>query len=64
MKKDILTLVSECDTCQRNKGEMVKALGPFQPFPIPPTLWIYISMEFIACLPNDGNKSVIMVVVD
>jgi hypothetical protein len=39
-------------------------MGTLQPLPIPPTIWKYISMDFITGLPKSGNKSVIMVVVD
>jgi hypothetical protein len=56
--------VDECDTFQCNKGETVKTPGTLQPLPIPPAIWIDISMEFIIGLPKYGNKSVIMVVVD
>ena len=49
---------------QRNKGETVKYPGTLQPLLIPPTIWRDISMDFITGLPNSGNKSVIMVVVD
>jgi hypothetical protein len=64
MKHDIHTFVVECDTCQCHKGETVKSLGTLQPLPIPHTIWTDISMDFIVGLPNSGNKSVIMVVVD
>jgi hypothetical protein len=64
MKQDIHTFVVECDTCQCNKGETVKAPGTLQPLSIPPTIWRDISMDFIVGLPKSGNKSVIMVVVD
>ena len=63
MKNDILTFVVECDTCQWSKGETVKSLDPLPPFPIPPTLWIDISIEFIVGIPKYSNKSIIMVVV-
>jgi hypothetical protein len=56
--------VAECDTCQCNKGETIKILGTLQPLPIPPTIWMDISMDFIVGLPKYGNKSIIMVVVD
>jgi hypothetical protein len=56
--------VVECDTCQCNKGETIKAPGTLQPLLIPPTIWTDISMDFIVGLPKSGNKSVIMVVVD
>eukprot|EP00253_Pinus_taeda_P029353 PITA_29353 len=64
MKKDILTVVAECNVCQRHKGEIVKAPGTLQPLPIPSSIWIEVSMDFITSLPKLGNKSVIMVVVD
>jgi IS30 family transposase len=56
--------MAECDTCQHNKGETIKAPGTLQPFPIPPTIWTYISMDFIVGLPKSNNNSAIMVVVD
>jgi hypothetical protein len=64
MKQDIHNFVTECDVCQRNKGETVKSLDTLQPLLIPPTIWKDISMDFITSLPKSGNKSVIMVVVD
>ena len=64
MKKDIVTFVEKCDTCQWDKGKRVKALSPLKPFPTPLTLRTYISIDFIAGLPKAGNKLVIMVVVD
>jgi hypothetical protein len=64
MKHDICKFVAECEVCQRNEGETVKSLGTLQTFPIPPTIWKDISMDFITCLPKSRNKLVIMVVVD
>jgi hypothetical protein len=64
MKQDVHTFVAECEVCQCNKGETVKALGTLQPLLIPPAIWRDISMDFIVGLPKSGNKSVIMVVVD
>ena len=64
MKKDILTVLIECDSYQWNKGETVKTPRALKPFPIPPTLWKYTSMEFIVSLPKDGNKLVMIMVVD
>lgn len=54
----------ECDTYQRNKGEMVKSLVALQPLPIHATIWIEISINFIMELTNERNKSNIVVVVD
>jgi hypothetical protein len=56
--------VAECDTCQRNKGKIVKPPRTLQPLMLPPTAWMNISMDFIVGLPKSGNKSVIMVVMD
>jgi hypothetical protein len=64
MKQDVCTFVDECDVCQHNKGEIVKAPGTLQPFLIPPAIWRDISMDFIVGLPKSSNKSFIMVVVD
>jgi hypothetical protein len=64
MKQDIHNFFTECEVCQRNKGETVKSPGTLQPLPIPPAIWKDISMDFITGLPKSGNKSIIMVVVD
>jgi hypothetical protein len=64
MKHDIRNFFGECDVCQHNKGETIKALGTLQPLSIPPAIWKDISMDFITSLPKSGNKSAIMVVVD
>ena len=64
MKKDIGTFVFECDTCQHNKGELIKPLGQLQPLPILASIWTGISMDFIVGLPVAGSKLVIMVIVD
>lgn len=63
MKRDILTFVAKCDSCQWNKGEIVKIPQALQPLPIPPTLWTNISMDFIVGLSKASNKSFIMMVV-
>jgi len=64
MKHDVLTFVDECYVYQCNKGEIVKAPGTLQPLPSPPSIWRYISMDFIMGIPKSNNKIVIMVVVD
>ena len=56
MKKDILTFVEECDTCQWKKGETIKGPGTLQPSPIPPTLSIDILVDIIVGLPKYSNK--------
>jgi hypothetical protein len=48
MKEGIPTFVVECNTCQCNKGEIVKAPSTLQPLSIPPVLFggifIWISL--------------------
>jgi hypothetical protein len=64
MKKDVHTFLEECDVCQHNKRETIKAPETLQPLLIPLAIWRDISIDFIVVLPKSGNKSVIMVVVD
>jgi hypothetical protein len=64
MKKDIQKFVRECQVFQRNKGEIVKALGLLQPLHIPNQRWEEISMDFITGLPKSEGKDAIFVVVD
>ena len=64
MKQEIHNFVAKCDVCQCNKWEKVKSSSTLQPLPIPPTIWKEISINFITDLPQSGNKSVIMVIVD
>ena len=64
MENYILNFVAECDTFQRNKGEIVKTHGALHPLPIPSSIWTNISMDFIVGLSKEGKQSVIMVVVD
>ena len=64
MKKDIYGFVSECDVYQHNKGGLIRPLRTLHPLPIIASMWTYISMGFIVGFPKDGNKSIIMVVVD
>jgi hypothetical protein len=64
IKWDVHTFVVECDVCQCNKGETIKALGTLQPLIISPSIWRDISMDFIVGPPKSNNNSFIMVVVD
>jgi hypothetical protein len=64
MKKYILHFVTESEVFQHNKGETIKSPRALQPIPIPTSIWIDISMEFIVGLPKYGNNSLIMVVFD
>lgn len=59
MKNKILTFVFKCDIRQHKKGQVIKLLGTLQPFPLPYSVWIDLSMDFIIGLRNSGNKLVI-----
>ncbi|XP_026435822.1 uncharacterized protein LOC113333611 [Papaver somniferum] len=64
MKQEILLFVTECDICQRNKGECSFPSGLLQPLPVPKHAWQHITMDFIEGLPMSDMKSIILVVVD
>ena len=63
MKTQIWDFVATCESCQRNKGDMVKTLGALKPLLIPTHIWNDISMDFIVELPRVGKKYMIMVLV-
>jgi hypothetical protein len=52
MKQDICTFVAKCHTFQCNKGKTGKPRGTLQLIPLPPTIWTYISLDFIVGLPE------------
>ena len=56
MKNGILNFVAECDVCQNNKEEIIKLPRKLQPFPLPISVWMDVSMDFITGLPKSRNK--------
>ena len=64
MKKYIIIVLVECDTCQINKGETTKIHWTLQPFSILANIWTNISIDFIVGIPKLDKKSIIMIVVD
>ena len=64
MKKDILTYVTSCLTCQRIKVERVKYPKKLHPIDVPQMKWECISMDFITGLPKSHGYDAIFVVVD
>lgn len=64
MKKKVREFVRECQVCQSNKYDNFASLGLLHPLPIPDTIWIGISMDFIEGFPKSRRKDVILVVVD
>jgi hypothetical protein len=65
MKHEIAHYVSECNTCQKVKGDYMKPGGLLQPPSIPEWKWDDISMDFIVGLPLTTRKfDSIWVIVD
>ncbi|XP_026390907.1 uncharacterized protein LOC113286531 [Papaver somniferum] len=60
MQQDIISMVTSCDVCQRNKHENTLPAGLLQPLPIPDQAWKHISMEFIEGLYKNEHKDVIL----
>ena len=55
LHKDFLDYVVQCQKCQVNKAERLKAGGLLQPLEIPQGKWESISMDFIVGLPNTSR---------
>ncbi|XP_070030075.1 uncharacterized protein [Nicotiana sylvestris] len=55
--------MADCETCQRNKGEIVAYPRLLQPLPISSRAWEHIAMDFIR-LPKTYGKDSVLVVID
>jgi len=64
MKLDIELYVKPCLVCQQDKGLTQKKASLLQPLPIPESLWITISMDFITSFPKVKGMDSVFVVVD
>ncbi|KAG6490402.1 hypothetical protein ZIOFF_051698 [Zingiber officinale] len=64
MKRDILTFVRQCVTCQCNKWQNLQPTGLLQPLSIPEQVSADISMDFIESLLKVKGKLVLFVIVD
>ncbi len=65
MREDILQIVRECDSCQRNKSRTSKPPGLLQPLQVPKGPWESVSMDFITHLPKMATgHDAILVIVD
>lgn len=61
MRKDVITVIEQFDTCHRIKYSTGPPLGLLQPFPILQNIWEDLTMDFIVGLPS--SKGVIMILV-
>lgn len=64
MRRDIKSYISHCTTCQHIKPENRKPTGLLQPIPIPSSVWVDLSMDFVTGLPMSQSYIAILVVVD
>ena len=64
LKRDVLSYVTKCLSCQRIKAERIKYPGKLQPNEVPLMKWENISMDFITGLPMSRGFDAIFVVVD
>ena len=64
MKRETLSYVTRCLSCQRIKAERVKYPGKLHPNDIPQMKWENISMDFVTGLPKSKGYDCIFVVVD
>ena len=65
MKKEIVSWVNTCLTCQRVKAEHQRPSGLLQPLEIPEWKWEQINMDFVVGLPlTKGKYDAIWVIVD
>ncbi|KAI7948528.1 hypothetical protein MJO29_010193 [Puccinia striiformis f. sp. tritici] len=64
IRKDVISFVSSCNSCQRVKSARQSPVGTLQSFPIPSRPWDVIGMDFITKLPKSGNFDSILVVID
>ena len=63
MKKDIARICDKCFICKQAKSKL-KPHGLHMPLPVPSSLWIDISMDFVLSLPRSrhGHDSIYIVV--
>jgi hypothetical protein len=65
MRKEVVTFIKSCNSCQRVKSLKQKKYGPLNPLRIPGRRWESISMDVITDLPpSANNKDSILVIVD
>ena len=61
---DVLSYVTSCDACQRNKVVRHAPFGLLSPLSIPSGPWSHVSLDWIIDLPPSHYHDAILVVVD
>ena len=64
MDVDIVSYVTGCDECQRNKPSQQAKIGLLQPLPVPDRPWSQVSLDLITQLPRSklGNDAIVVFV--
>lgn len=64
MRKDVLSFLNTCGSCQQVKVDRRPPQGQLVPLPIPDRPWSTIGIDFIVKLPLSNEFDSVMVVVD
>jgi hypothetical protein len=64
IRKDVISFVSSCDSCQRVKASCQRPAGSLRPLPIPPRPWSTVGMDMIVKLPVSSGYASILVFID
>lgn len=64
MWKIIREIIRQCETCQHFKPENIASLGQLQPLPIPQSIFVVLTIDFIGGLPKSKGTDIILVVGD
>ena len=64
MKRNVVTFIEKCLTCQQVKAEHQRPTGLLQPLEIPELKWDQVTMDFVSGLPRTqkGHDSVWVIV--
>ncbi|GAA5973243.1 hypothetical protein JCM11641_003030 [Rhodosporidiobolus odoratus] len=64
MSKSVLSDVSSCDGCQRNKAWTTKRSGALHPLPVPPRPFSDVALDFVGPLPLSEGKDMLLTMTD
>ena len=65
MDADVVSYVTSCDACQRNKPSHQSTMGALMPLPIPDRPWSTVTLDLITALPRSAaGHDAIVVFVD